>query len=185
MKKNFIIFSLIFASLGVLFYLFKKNEAPKQASWDTFEKTEKNQVVHRKSTKKDLEEINAQKVPPANRRPASIPTREIIGGKGPVHSFINSPSKDWKQKLGHELLNHRLDGSKVLIKELTSGIRIEKGKGRYVERVIVTTTTAEGRQYSFNALADSETGKVLATWNPTIHEDFINKPTGMSAQPIY
>jgi Tfp pilus assembly protein PilN len=182
--KYLAIFALIGVIGALIYYISHKDQHI--ASWETFEKTQKDKVKHHKSTSAELKKINAKKE--TKRVPANIKRERVFLGKNKkqINEFINQPASDWKEKLGHNLLDHRLPGTKVFIKEVSGNIKIENGKGRYVEKVIVTTITAEGKQYSFNALADSETGKVLNTWNRTIHEEFGNKPNrGMSANPVY
>ena len=181
--KYLAIFTLIATISLVIYYQMKKEKTV--VNWDTFEKTQKDKIKHHKTTKAELKKINAKKekkrAPASPKRP-----REILGLNKKANSFINNPSKDWKEKLGHGLLNHRLPGTKVFIKEVSGNIKVENGKGRYVEKVIITTITADGKQFSFNALADSQTGEVISTWNRTIHENFGHRKTsGMSASPIY
>lgn len=184
MKLKYLAIFTLIASISMVIYHFMQKEKT-IVKWETFEKTKKDKIKHHKTTKAELKKINAKK---ENKRAPASPNkpREIIGLNQKADSFINKPRKDWKEKLGLGLLNHRLPGTKVFIKEISGNIKVENGKGRYVEKVIVTTITTDGTQYSFNALADSETGEVLSTWNRTIHENFGHRKTsGMSASPVY
>ncbi len=89
--------------------------------------------------------------------------------------MINEPKKNWKELMGHELMKFQVDGTKVMVKEEFSIIKITDDKGRYIEQVIVSYLVPNGKRNSFKAFVDSETGAVLETWDNTIHEPLFAK----------
>jgi hypothetical protein len=84
---------------------------------------------------------------------------------------INNPSDDWEDQLSTELLRFHDRDTKLFIRPERGLIRIEGDKMRFVEEVVVSFVTERKGQTSFKALVDSETGKVLATWDQTVQEN--------------
>ncbi|MDO9181379.1 MAG: hypothetical protein Q7U04_03180 [Bacteriovorax sp.] len=95
--------------------------------------------------------------------------------------MTNKISPNWKEILGAELLRFHDKDAKVMIKDEFSIIRIQNGKGHYLEQIIVTYVLKDGANSSYRALVDSETGAVMETWDKTIYENYkINKRTKLS-----
>ena len=54
-----------------------------------------------------------------------------------------------------------------------SYIKLVGRKARYVEKVLISYSSKfNNTPSSFNAFVDSETGRIVQTWNRTIHEDY-------------
>ncbi len=171
--------------LGILIFFHRpekvtsnlKEEIPKATPilYDTLEKKAKSITV-RPSTKAELKFISLR-MKPAKSEGSNQYTREnrLLMGDD-VERFsdsnvylptLNKPSKDWKEKLGHELLRFQGEGVKVALAHEQSYIEIVRGKGRYVELVVVNYINPTGGNRAYRALADSETGAIIDTWDRT------------------
>ncbi len=94
--------------------------------------------------------------------------------------MINRPNQNWKDILGNDLIRFHDQDTKVMVKEEFPVIKIQNGKGQYLEQVIVTYLFTNGNYSSYRALIDSESGLVLETWDKTIHENYRSKRAGIS-----
>lgn len=166
--------------------------AKESKGWDKFEKkNNKTSFTHAKTL--DLE---AHKVPKATlkRTPAAqnsfAPMREGRHLEGERSSKFSNPtealkmqnrvSKDWKQKLGHNLTRFQDEGTEVLIKREKGLIFVNQGYGQYREQVLISYKMADGRRSSYRAMIDSSNGKIIYTFNRQIDENFRRRPTGLS-----
>ena len=151
---------------------------------------EKKRFVERKSTpfKKEIEKIDShkktairekmsKKIPP-KRHGRVLIGREVERFKHPKTKLplINSPHPLWKKFVKRNLLRHRTQDAKVDIKALGSYIRIKNGKGRFIEKILVTQSKKGEVGPSFNAIVDSQSGRILSTYNRTINEHFVSPP---------
>jgi hypothetical protein len=84
--------------------------------------------------------------------------------------MINKINPEWKEILGHDLLRFQQEETKVMIKEEYSVIKVQNGKGQYLEQVSITYLLKNGNLSSYKALIDSETGFVTETWDRTLNE---------------
>lgn len=84
---------------------------------------------------------------------------------------VNGPTHDWEEQLSTELLRFHDSDTKLFIKPERGLIKIQDNKMRFVEEVIVSFVTKRKGQTSFKALVDSETGKVISTWDQTVQEN--------------
>ena len=95
----------------------------------------------------------------------------------------------WKQLALQNFLKHRPQGSKVSIKPLGRFIQKNQyGKKQLIEKVAVTSSILDKntkRTYSFNALVDTNSGKILHTFNRTIHENLSLYKPKWTARPFY
>lgn len=94
--------------------------------------------------------------------------------------MINKINPNWKEILGKDLLNSQLDDTKVLIKEEFPMIKVQNGKGQYLEQVIVTYLFKNGNFSSFHALVDSDSGFVTETWDKVVNERVRTKEASLS-----
>jgi hypothetical protein len=95
---------------------------------------------------------------PINRLPASV-------------KFINQPSHEWEKKLTHSLKAQGGNSLKELvIKKERSLVWMRDENALLVESVVVSMTNNQDVSSSFRALVDSQTGKVLETWDRTIFD---------------
>lgn len=93
--------------------------------------------------------------------------------------MINWPNPNWKDLLGNELIRFHNENTKVMVKEEFPVIKIQNGKGRYLEQVIISYLFKNGNFNSYRALVDSESGIILETWDKTIHERISAKRAGI------
>jgi hypothetical protein len=83
----------------------------------------------------------------------------------------NSESDDWEEKLVAAL---KIQGGdtveKIEIKKVASLIWVQNDTGINVESVIVTIKGKDNKEAMFKALVDSQTGKILETWDRPIQD---------------
>lgn len=94
--------------------------------------------------------------------------------------MINKPNHNWKEILGSDLIRFQNEETKVMIKEEFPVIKIQNGRGQYLEQVIVTYLFKNGNLNSYRALIDSESGMVIETWDKTVHEKVRAERAGLS-----
>lgn len=88
----------------------------------------------------------------------------------------NTPGDNWKPALERALLAQ--GGSEIKdikIEKLDSFIWQESGVALYVETVKITLKNNKNSNVSFNAMVDSETGKILKNWNQPVIDNFDKK----------
>lgn len=103
--------------------------------------------------------------------------RRVIGVMPEYFAFenltaVNSYNPEWRNKLANELLRFQDPHIKVYINKVESVVKIHDYQARRMEHVNITFLIDEDRRHfqSYSALIDSETGRVIQTWNQTIHE---------------
>lgn len=85
--------------------------------------------------------------------------------------YINNPSPVWQEKLEDSLKEQAGDSLKeIRIKKERSLVWNLDSSPIHVESVIVTLKNQEDVESSFRAIVDSQTGKVLETWDRTIFD---------------
>ena len=86
-------------------------------------------------------------------------------------SFVNKPSPDWKNRLE---LSLRAQGGENLkeikIEREKSLIWIKDEQALMVESVRISLTTQQDSHSSLRALVDSQTGKILESWDRTLFD---------------
>lgn len=98
--------------------------------------------------------------------------------------MINTINPNWKKLLGDDLLNLQEEGTKVLVRKEFSVTKIVDHKGYYLEQVIITYLLKNGDQNSYRALVNSETGRVIETWDRTIHEKLRKRRPDLAPLPL-
>ena len=199
-KKWIFIFSTILAFSIAYFSKVKTNMASvAQEDWKTFEKIKNNDIVNHLSTANELEKAkiptikreiatmssplgilqkNAKKKLPTDTNYYVREDRILIGDlinhdyqdEKTELEMINKINPDWKEILGNDLLRFQEEETKVMIKEEYSVIKVQNGKGQYLEQVSIRYLLKNGNSSSFKALIDSETGFVTETWDRTLNE---------------
>ena len=184
----------LFTFLIIAFFFagyFLWSAKPEQEQWQTYNKLDNEKIESYPTTPK---ETKANRLPdikpsPKTRTPAALSPkqpekREIINSSGKCVSkkilAKNEISKEWKEKLGQNLLRFLRPDTSVYIKKQKSVSLLENDRLRHAEVVIIQLKSPEGRRYSYNAYVDSQSGKVLQTWNRTIHEFYGEKPKKLS-----
>ncbi len=94
----------------------------------------------------------------------------------------NTPTKEWQKKLVTILTRGLKPSTQVEVKHEKSLVLVNGQNGTNTEQVIVIFNGPEGRN-SYRAMIDSQSAKILRTWDHTIHEN-IRKPASLSAFPI-
>ena len=92
------------------------------------------------------------------------------------YQFSNKKNEEWELELRNILLDSLDNKPKLTIKREKSLIKILKDKARYIEQAQIIIDHEDGRQDSFRALIDSESGRIIRSWDRTIHENFLKKP---------
>ena len=92
------------------------------------------------------------------------------------YQFSNKKNEDWELELRNRLLDSLDNKPELTIKREKSLIKILKDKARYIEQAQIIIDHEDGRQDSFRALIDSESGRIIRSWDRTIHENFLKKP---------
>lgn len=187
MKKGLLLtFSLVLI-IGVIYKLTSPSE-----EWQTFKKTAHNEIQSYPTTTEEKKrvKISSQKEEKPQKRkerlPASKRTSNVISsGRKEVTlpgqkwkdkaKPLNKPHKDWKKRMGNDLLRFLRPETKLFVRQLESLTINNKGNPHHVEKVLVKLSSPEGKLYSYNALVDSESGKLIKTWNRTIHENIALK----------
>lgn len=193
MKQTFtFIFSFLIA-VGITIYSKNRQIVPMEISsknsWRTFSKNHLNEVYGHQTT---TAEYLAAKIPDPvqkmgnnQRGPSSVApspylsrhNRKLMGTINGKYAdtdteleMINVVSSEWKEQMGTDLMRFQSEKTKIMVREDASLIKIENEKGRYVEQVTITFLMEGGITNSFKALVDSSSGRILETWDKSIHE---------------
>jgi hypothetical protein len=151
MTKNKKVALFILVALTPL--LFLKKEAPRSMA-----KKESNHFSASINEKSSSRKVIDQNRKPIERTPASS-------------SYMNKPSPEWKKRLETSLKAQAGNSLKsIKIQKESSLVWMRDENPILVESVIVTLTNHQKMQSSFRALVDSQTGKVLESWDQTIFD---------------
>ncbi|OFZ17188.1 MAG: hypothetical protein A2X86_01685 [Bdellovibrionales bacterium GWA2_49_15] len=151
---------------------------PKTVVYETLEKNDKKIDLHQ-STTAELKNISLRlKVPEVKKTTPLKRADRLLRGED-LERFadekiylptVNTPAKNWKERLGHELLRFQPEGVKVALAHEQSYLSISGGKGRYMELIVVNYLNPVNGNTAFRAFADSETGQLIDTWDQTHSE---------------
>jgi hypothetical protein len=118
--------------------------------------------------------------------------RKVIGPPPPYSvkkkSYIlsNHTSPEWREGLEEVLLAQAPDLKELKISRLDSFIWSVGGQATNVESVLVSFKSDSGQSTKFNALVDSQTGKILQSWNHPIIDSLNPRETfGIKLDPRY
>lgn len=166
------------------------------SEWSTYEKDENGIVSSRRPTPEELAKIDPEALEQTDtkeeqRAPASIAKKEKAPSRYPTFlgrrllgaTFEDIPNlrylqlenrynEKWQQEMANDLLRTQPDHLKLTVKHEQSIIKINQDRGRLYEKVTLTydyQNPFRGLQ-SYTALVDSETGKIVSTWNQTIQD---------------
>ena len=90
--------------------------------------------------------------------------------EGPV-KYVNTPSPDWEQRLIDQFKNQAGQAlGEIKIELENSLVWMRDGNPLLVESVRIKLKNIQGEETSFRALVDSQTGKVLETWDRSISD---------------
>ena len=186
--RIFILFSLL--AVGFFFYLngLKEKEIASRLKSDL----KKSDMLTLAVPEKKNETLQ-DRVPASISRPSldkkDKKEREIIGinredflkQKDSI-VFINEVDQKWKEKLTHKLTRFQKKTTKVETKHLKSLLKVKNNRATYFEVVLVTYRTVDGHRSSFNAMVDSQTARVVKSWNldkPEKREKISLTPTNL------
>ena len=202
-KPKHILLGTTLIFIGSLLYFFVisgGNQSSEKSgdSWVTFKKTSPKKIDSYPTTPKEKEEARINHLDqskaqimsqrkPASKKPISGKSEEISlpGRVWSLYSnqslpdkisFLNEPRKDWKEIMGQDIMRFLRPETKIFVKKEKSLTLLKRNGGLHVEQVYVKMISPEGRQYGYQAFVDSETGKVIKTWNQTIHEPMGKEP---------
>ena len=101
--------------------------------------------------------------------------------------FANEISEEWQERVEKAL---RAQGgsslSEIDIQKTDSFIWAHEGVALNVESVLITLKNQNGEERKFRAMVDSETGKILRTWDhPVIDPMNPRESRGVSIDPRY
>lgn len=100
-------------------------------------------------------------------------------------SLGNRPGPQWQEGLEQNLRQQGGDLLKeVKVDKIESLIWTQQGVALNVESVIISLTSTNGGHTQFRALVDSETGKVIQTWDQPLHEN-LGKREGIKPDARY
>ncbi|MBP9682545.1 MAG: hypothetical protein KBD76_14150 [Bacteriovorax sp.] len=210
MKRFKLLLFSITIALGIAFYSKRSSENYSQnlAQWKTFVKKSPKKITQYQSTETELMKarIPSPRRSIASNKPAAKnfkmlkdlhyqfrEGRVLFGDNADSKNYqdeqtplemINKVDPKWDEILGTDLLRLHQDDTKVMVKSEYPLIKIQNGKGLYIEQVIITYLFADGHSSSFHALVDSETGFVLETWNRTVNENVHKKGAGIPLPEI-
>jgi len=160
----------------------KTTQSEDMSSWKTYNKVSQDKIESYPTTHKEKNEMkvdsskkNDRKV--ASKTPMPIPSLNHRAWRGigprPLSSEIdNEYNPLWKEELGKNLLRFLRPKTKSIVRREGSALIKHKGKNLLVEHVLVKLKSPEGRHFGYNAYVDSQSGKVVKTWNRTIHEQY-------------
>lgn len=190
-QKKAIFLSIIIASLVTLWrkdeneFIKPKNEY----SWIHYKKDEKGKLVHSIVDSEEVEKLNGSSpLPnsrnersPAENKKSDKPEQKVVflNPANPQSkpelsdlNFLNTYNPAWKELLAKELMLFQPESVEVYFKPQKSVVKIlENNRAMFLEEVAITYKTNRG-PYSFKALINSETGKVVETWGKTHYDNF-------------
>lgn len=184
--KKFKYFTIFTITLTTLMFSYKYHYRNKftQTTWQTYQ--QKNKTVQKyNSTKSELKLARVRpevKRAPAANESKSKEVRRITSGthkdqfekNQKNYSFLNRPSKKWKDKYAQAKLQFYPEGTKLLIKHKLSVLDISQKGARHLEKIVVNIIKEGLPPTSFEAFVDSESGEQIRAWNKTHHEN-VNK----------
>ncbi len=152
-KKSWAV-ALLFMTIGCYFFL--KKEQSNLSS--------KTQPLVQKSTPQISKPAVAQNV--------KIETPKAIGRFPASTGYsVNLPSNQWQERLESSFKEQAGDGlKKIDIRKEKSFIWNKDNIPLHVEMVVIKLTNQQDVESSFRAIVDSQTGKVLETWDRTIFD---------------
>ena len=143
--------------------------------------TEKGNKPEEKSISKEIVKKNIilkknKKIIPKVNKEKNIFNQSDKAFDKKKYQFSNKKNEEWELELRNRLLDSLDNKPELTIKREKSLIKILKDKARYIEQAQIIIDHEDGRQDSFRALIDSESGRIIRSWDRTIHENFLKKP---------
>lgn len=171
-KISLIIFSIV--AIGIIIIFLNRHSKKDEIKTPSFTPS---------ITKKDL--VSEAKLAPAAKE-------QIIIGEIPKEGleklrYLNKTNPAWQNLALKELKRFQDASSKITITDIQSFIQIlPHHTARYLKKVVINISHKDGREDSFNAIIDSNTGAIVQTFNKVKRDDIPKwgetprglKPTG-------
>lgn len=186
--KKIIAFTTLIIFMGVGFYFYQQKQSSSVA------------LNARALNLRNSSIANLQNNLPTNRKPASVePTEKKVDKTLPVSkrqwiganddiiksgkiAMKNKPDTKWHDKLETSLVRGLPHKTTVEINHEKSVVLVSGHNALNAEQVVVIFNSEKNRN-SYRAMVNSQTGKVIRTWDHTIHEN-IRKPASLSGLPL-
>ena len=187
MKIRLIFF---FTFIAISFFIYKYFQNTTNEDWTTYSKTEKGVKIY-PTTLQEKKETNIPLPLPTQKTSKKPESKKEITRKniGLPHdkkleemdlNFKNEFNEDWKKLLGEKLLDNQQDGTRIIIKRIDSLLEIKQKDATFYEVAIIKFVDPQGKQSSFRALVDSQTGRVYRRWDKTVFENYKKEKTGLT-----
>ncbi len=185
--KKFIAFSTLFIFVGVGFYLYQQNQSSIALNdralnirSSSIANLQNNIQTNRMPASIEPTEKKDDKVKPVSKR-QWIGANDNIIQSGKI-SMKNKPDTKWHDKLVTILGRGLNPETKIEVNHEKSVILVNGHDALNAEQVVVIFN-ADKERNSYRAMVNSQTGKVIRTWDHTIHEN-IRKPASLSGLPL-
>ncbi len=179
MKKLVGVVSAIIIATAAIYFVHETNKRDtERPNIETYSKKQMG-ILRYSSTPKEITQARMAETPKDK-----VLKRELFPKNSSIDlsklEYMNKVTDKWRSKLSNNLLRFQKPDTKVVIKTQKSMVILNKKKGQYVEEVAISFINENGLINGFSALVDSETGKILKTWNRTTW--LIKKQHGMKYQ---
>ncbi|MCF8060093.1 MAG: hypothetical protein K9K67_12400 [Bacteriovoracaceae bacterium] len=200
MKKLFLLTTFLFACTLLYIFIIRGPEGTQEGQWQTYKKTGPQNIYSYPTTPEEKKEAKIVDGPkkeekplrsPASKKVEKMKERTSIKGRNwsllpgqdlpKTITYLNKVNDNWKGLMGQDILRFLRPKTSLFIKPQARLTLLERDGGRHVEQVMVKMLSPEGRHFSYQAYIDSETGKIIKTWNNTIHEPMGKKTTTFRA----
>jgi hypothetical protein len=150
-------------------------------------------VIFARFLNQSTTEVTKSKDKATNEAPATA-ERKLIGVPPEKEKEVlehltlrNSISPEWEDKLTESLKAQGGDAvTNIQIKKVASLIWVQNGSGINVESVVITIKGKAEEESLFKALVDSQTGKILETWDrPVVDPINPRKAFRLKVDPRY
>lgn len=179
MKKIIWCIPLIIVAIAS-FYYFNKKQVTSVAL------KERSQAIEKTSTSKRAPaSVPTSQVMHKQATPEKIQERKWVGNKKMPRDkiiFVNSPKKEWKTLFMKKISRGLPADVDIEVQDEESLVILEGKMARNTEQVVVIYNSSAKRN-SYRAMVDSQSGKIIRTWDHTIHED-LRKPASLSGLPL-
>jgi hypothetical protein len=104
-----------------------------------------------------------RKIIAEDRTPTKVPASTKV-------TYVNTPAPDWEEKFQASLKEQAPSLKGIQVTREDSLVWLRDGNAILVESVKVVLQNQKGEESSFRALVDSQTGKVLESWDRSISD---------------
>lgn len=190
-RRNLLLLSFLILSVLVgTFAFLRYQSAPSEMPVAIKEKTRTQPTPQKRApaaTNQPVAKIVPKKESSNMPRTSKDEQREWLGHKDELIKsgnlqFQNKVSKHWKKDLEIQLRRGLPEKTKLEIFPERDLVILQGEIARNTQQVVVTFQSPRERN-SYRALVDSESGKIIRTWDHTIHET-LRRPASLSGLPL-